>query len=194
MNNLVAQGITGVYYLQGVMETGSGFQLNADSSFEFFFSYGALDREGKGIWSLQKDSVIIFNSSKRPPLDFKLVKQVANNDKTITIQIDDSNKNILQFVQGFIKAKSGETSFEMDSEGFAKIEGQQIDSIGLIFTLCPDRYSIFPVESDKNDFTFKFEPWIAEVFFENFALKYSGESLIGKHPLLEKDEYTYVKE
>jgi hypothetical protein len=40
-------GVTGEYYLEGVMETASVFQLNPDSSFNFFFSYGALDRSAK---------------------------------------------------------------------------------------------------------------------------------------------------
>ena len=49
MLNLNAQkNITGEYYLQGVIETASGFKLNDDSTFEFFFSYGALDRYGSG--------------------------------------------------------------------------------------------------------------------------------------------------
>ena len=43
-----ANDMVGEYYLTGVMETASGFRLNADSSFDFFFSYGALDRSGKG--------------------------------------------------------------------------------------------------------------------------------------------------
>ncbi|MEP6725590.1 MAG: hypothetical protein ABJC98_07235, partial [Bacteroidota bacterium] len=38
----------GVYFLKGVMETASVFELKPDSSFEFFFSQGALDRGGKG--------------------------------------------------------------------------------------------------------------------------------------------------
>jgi hypothetical protein len=78
--------------------------------------------------------------------------------------------------------------------GIRKIKGQQIDSIGLTFTFCPDRYSIFPVENSNNYFAFEFEPWIAEVFFANFALKYSNNNLIGEHLLLQENEYTYVKE
>jgi len=35
---LQTDSITGAYYLKGVMETASGFKLNADSTFEFFFS------------------------------------------------------------------------------------------------------------------------------------------------------------
>ena len=31
------KNLAGEYYLQGVMEIASGFKLNADSSFEFYF-------------------------------------------------------------------------------------------------------------------------------------------------------------
>jgi hypothetical protein len=192
--NANAQNITGEYYLRGVMETASGFQVNADSSFLFFFSYGALDRYGKGRWSLQDNSVIVFNSAQRPTLDFRLEKHETSKEKTITIQVDDNNKNILRYVQGFVKTQSGAEPFEMNDDGIAQINVQQIDSIALIFTLCPDRYSVFPVTDGNNYFVFRLEPWIAEVFFENFTLKYSDNTLTGKHPLLEDKEYTYEKE
>jgi hypothetical protein len=192
--NISAQNIAGEYYLHGVMEVGTGFQLNTDSSFEFFFSYGALDRYGKGTWSLQNDSVIILNGDKRPPLDFRLEKSSATKEKAVTIQVDDANKNILRYVQGIVKTKSGEEPFEMSNDGIAQLKDEPIDSIALIFTLCPDRYSVFAVNPGNNYFLFKIEPWIAEVFFENFSLKYADNTLTGKHPLLINKEYTYEKE
>ena len=39
------------YQLDGVMETGSGLLLRADCSFEWYFSYGALDLGARGKWS-----------------------------------------------------------------------------------------------------------------------------------------------
>jgi hypothetical protein len=48
------KNIAGIYSLEGVMETSSAFQLNSDSGFEFYFSYGALDRHGSGKWSLKR--------------------------------------------------------------------------------------------------------------------------------------------
>ena len=191
--NMLAQNVTGEYYLNGVMETASSLKLNADSSFEFFFSYGSLDRYGKGKWSLQNNSVIILNSEKRPPLDFKLEKASTADQKNIIIQIDNENKNILRYVQGFVKTKSGEQNFEMNDDGIAEIKNQPVDSIGLIFTLCPDRYSVIPVSENNNHFVFRIEPWIATVFFDNFTLHYSDNMLKGKHPLLTGNEYNYKK-
>src|ERR1051325_4784902 len=59
--HLAAQNNTmaGQYSLTGVMETASGIQLNKDSTFQFYFSYGALDRYGSGKWSVQKDNIIL---------------------------------------------------------------------------------------------------------------------------------------
>ena len=50
MTNAQQKSPVGTYLLQGVREMASGFELKADSTFEFFFSYGALDRYGKGKW------------------------------------------------------------------------------------------------------------------------------------------------
>ena len=47
----------GEYYLSGVMETASGFKLNPDSTFQFFFSYGALDRSGSGTWKQEGNNI-----------------------------------------------------------------------------------------------------------------------------------------
>ena len=45
------------YQLEGVMETGSGLLLRADCSFEWYFSYGALDLGARGTWS-RKDATV----------------------------------------------------------------------------------------------------------------------------------------
>ena len=45
------------YQLDGVMETGSGLLLRADCSFEWYFSYGALDLGARGTWRQNDDAV-----------------------------------------------------------------------------------------------------------------------------------------
>lgn len=45
------------YQLDGVMETGSGLLLRADCSFEWYFSYGALDLGARGTWNSQDAAV-----------------------------------------------------------------------------------------------------------------------------------------
>jgi hypothetical protein len=51
--------MAGEYSLSGVMETASAIQLNEDSTFRFYFSYGALDRYGSGKWSVHEKNIIL---------------------------------------------------------------------------------------------------------------------------------------
>lgn len=47
------------YEIDGVMETGSGLLLRADCSFEWYFSYGALDLGARGRWESNGDGVVL---------------------------------------------------------------------------------------------------------------------------------------
>ena len=49
--------LAGDYQLDGVMETGSGLRLREDGSFEWYFSYGALDLGARGTWVRNGDIV-----------------------------------------------------------------------------------------------------------------------------------------
>ena len=49
--------LAGAYSLDGVMETGSGLLLRDDGSFEWYFSYGALDLGARGRWKRAGDVV-----------------------------------------------------------------------------------------------------------------------------------------
>ena len=49
--------LAGEYELSGVMETGSGLLLRGDGSFEWYFSYGALDLGARGKWTRKGDVV-----------------------------------------------------------------------------------------------------------------------------------------
>ena len=56
----VAQpSLAGDYHLDGVMETGSGLLLRDDGSFEWFFTYGALDLGARGKWKREGDTVVL---------------------------------------------------------------------------------------------------------------------------------------
>ena len=51
------EALAGEYHLEGVMETGSGLLLREDGTFEWFFTYGALDLGARGKWTREGDSV-----------------------------------------------------------------------------------------------------------------------------------------
>ncbi len=186
--------ISGQYYLEGVMETASVFKLTADSTFEFFFSYGALDRYGSGKWTPENNNIIL-NSRPYPGKDFKLVDSASDNTKFITIKIDDKNENFFRFVHCTINTDNGDTMLDANEKAVITLPNKTTGIIHLLFDLCPEKISTFTISNTtQNVFTFRFEPWMMEVFFTNFTLTYQKDHLEGKHPLLTEKDYTYVKD
>lgn len=192
MQSGAQRNIAGEYYLSGAMEVASGFKLNNDSSFEFFFSYGALDRYGSGKWSVNKDSVV-FNSKPFPGSDFKLVNTIASNNASSILKIEDKNTNLYRLVYCRLKSGNRDSVFEFDETG-TFILPYAADSIELLCELCAERVSSFSLDTQPATYTFHFEPWMPEVFFNNAAYYFSGEYLEGKHPLLGDKVYRFNKE
>ena len=185
--------LAGEYYLRGVMETGSGFKLEADSTFQFFFSYGALDREGKGKWTV-KDDHVIFNSAPRPGNDFALVSSKQTKDDSITIKIIDQSGYFLSHVYCLLRSGEKQAEAISNKEGIVSFPKQHIDSLTLIFEFCPERTSVFSIkEPTHNYFEFRFEPWMMEVFFIDYSLHIKGYDLEGAHPLLNGKSYDFIK-
>ena len=185
--------MTGAYYLHGVTEIASGFKLNSDSTFEFFFIYGALDRFGSGKWFAKGDEIHI-TSRPKPSHDFKLLRASRIDSPGTVVQIVDSNRNILSYVE--VTLFSGGTAHRelTDSHGMVQFPELKADSLTLRFEFTAERESVFVnLPREANQFEFGFEPWLVEVFFEDLVLKHDGKALTGQHPLLIKGEYNFEK-
>lgn len=189
------KSIVGEYYLSGVREVGAGIKLNTDSTFEFFFAYGALDRAGQGTWK-QQGNQLILTSRLRPAKDFALISSRTVPGNQLTLRIVDPNKQLLQYV-AFATKNGTDIQREMaNSEGEAKFAKQSAEAISLRFELCPDRYSVFPVTNKAhNYYEFRLEPWIAEVFFENVTYTISDNGFDGPLQILEPDKtYSFERQ
>lgn len=184
---------TGIYSLQGVRETASVFKLNEDSTFEFYFSYGALDRYGSGKWSVKNDSIVLY-SKPFPGKDFKIVDSALTGNNYTTFKIENQNPSFYRFIYCVLKKPEGDTLLNADAEGIIILPNKS-DTVNLLFELSAERMSTFHLDNSKfNSYTLRFEPWIVEVFFNKFSLKYLKDRLEGRHPLLENKKYTYQKE
>ncbi len=183
----------GAYHLRGVMEVASGFKLNEDSSFQFFFSYGALDRFGEGRWTRSGEDLIL-NSRKKPEHDFALVRSSHENNNRITLKILDGDAFMRSHVYAVIKAGNKQQDGAFDKEGILSFASDAIDSLELFFEFCPEKSSKFLISSkDHNYFEFRFEPWMMEVFFQNYHLQLTSDGLKGGHPLLKGNSFEYEK-
>ncbi|MFI5128789.1 MAG: hypothetical protein ACHQFX_02310 [Chitinophagales bacterium] len=180
---LSLQKIAGGYYLHRVKETASGFKLNPDGTFQFFFTYGALDRYGAGNFKIENETVIL-QSRAWSGKDFALINSDISGRGT-TIKITDKNPIFQKHV--FASLKNGEDGSwqSPDTKGEVNFPNSEASVITLAFEFCPERFTFFPIENkEHNYFEFRLESWIMEVFFNQFSLRVKGRVLLGKHPLL----------
>jgi hypothetical protein len=186
--------MAGMYHLFGVKETSSGFKLNPDGTFLFFFTYGALDRYGSGYWGIKEDHVI-FQSKPWAGRDFALTdSRTTGRGDRITIKMVDTNPVLVKHM--FFSLKNGETGSWLQSSPSGEVifPAQPITNISAVFEFCPERFSHFNIgNSEHNYFEFRLEPWIMEVYFEGFVLKAEKYALTGKHPLMRDAQYVYEK-
>jgi hypothetical protein len=182
------------YYLRGVHEMASGFKIEANKTFDFFFSYGALDRYGSGSWEI-RDNQVVFKSKEWSGSDFKLDEsQIADYDK-IVIEVMVNNQALARNIYASLEGGKPNSWHSADKEGIIVFKKQMIDSISLALEFCPERFSIQQVHnSDHNYFKFNPEPWIFEYYFNDFALYFKDFGLYGGHPMLEGKDFFYSRQ
>jgi hypothetical protein len=181
------QDIFGEYYITGVHEMASGFQLNKDSSFQFFFSYGAVDRMAKGRFTA-RDGKIILHGDKIPAKDFT-IKDQKKEGKGYTIKITDKNTYLQKGIICFFKKADQQTTARTDAEGYSHIENADIDTIFVLHPLYPDVLTTVKLGGNPNNyFELTLNPSLAEVCFQNFELTIEGNNLTGSLPYLFEQE------
>jgi hypothetical protein len=183
----------GEYYLEGVREVGSGLRFNADNTFDFFFSYGAVDRIAAGTWH-QKGDRLILEGPPKPEKDFVLVNSKKSGGRQLTIRITNPNRNYLSGIYCIIETAAGQLEGRSDQDGLIVIETTGVKQFNLVHSYFPDRLSTYDVQDlSHNYFEFTIDPHIADVEFKNISLKIGRKSLEGPHPLLQGDALTYVR-
>lgn len=185
--------IAGEYQLQGVREMASAFLLKPEGDFQFYFSYGALDRYGSGKWKFTGDKVV-FNSAEKPGQDFALLESKKSPEDHISVQITDRNKNLLRYVYASLQKENKESWVPANNDGIIQFPKQDLMDISLVFEFCPEKISTFNnLCKTDNEFVFRIEPWIVEVFFTDFILQAGENGLIGPHPLMKGDQYLFAR-
>ncbi|QNP41370.1 hypothetical protein [Lysobacter solisilvae (ex Woo and Kim 2020)] len=82
----VEHKLAGHYYLEGVMETGSELQLDANGRFQWYFSYGALDLAAEGQWQHEGGKVVLL------PEHFQFPPQYPQTEfKRMQLRVDGAD-------------------------------------------------------------------------------------------------------
>lgn len=186
--------IPGEYYLEGMREMASGFLFRHDGSFQFFFTYGAMDRYGSGKWESQNGNVVL-NSGPAPAADFSLLESGSGETGFITIRVESPNPALLTYIYVSLEKGAEGSWHPLNQQGELRLPVQSLSDISLILEFCAERFSTIPIETaGHNRFIFRIEPSIMEVFFRDFSLGVQSEALIGNHPLMEGQDFRYVRQ
>lgn len=184
----------GEYYLKGVMETAAGFKLNQDSTFQFFFSYGALDRQGQGKWKMEADK-IIFDSNPKNLRDFKLTSSEKDEKEGITIIFTGGNAAINKYLHAIVRTGSREEHAAAGNDGVALLPAMKADTIILFFEWCAEKRSVFtPDRTSDNHYTFELQPTIFDVVFDHFKMAVQPDKMTGALPFSGDMVCNFVKE
>ncbi len=126
--------------------------------------------------------------------DFVSVDSKEINQNFITIKTVGGNPVLLRHV--FFSLKNGETGSWIKTNEREKCHFplQPVITVSMVFEFCKERFTHFSIENPgHNYFEFRFEPWLMEVYFNNFQLRISKYVLSGKHPLMKGEKLVYEK-
>lgn len=189
-----AEEIAGGYFLQGVKDVKSGFQLSSNYTFKFFSTQNGIDRYGSGRWELNKNT-IVFTGRLAPARIYKLYSARRVNDNFVTVRFTDDNPAVVKNIECVLFTARGRQKLFTNADGVVKFNKYEVDSIQFRSQIFPDHsFTFICTNKIQNNFEFGFEKAAFEVFFDNFTLLYTSNMLAGQHPLLKGNQFRFVKD
>lgn len=192
VGTLMAQtDLSGEYQLAPLPEIAAGFQLKKDSSFEFYFIYGAIDRYGKGSWTVEGNEVVL-NSSPGAHPPFVLETTEPGPAGGCLIRMADHNPFLLSAIYAMENLQTQAGFVQANNRGELQINRMESDSVFLVSELFPEKTYRFRLpENGHRTLVFRLAPDAFEVFLSGIRLRIEGNTLAGSIPLLKPGDYRF---
>ncbi len=186
--------IDAAYRLTGIHDMAAGFQFKPDGTFEFYYIYGASDRNATGHYSISGDTIQL-KSDKVAGEDFTITHQSKKGNK-YKIVVTEKNKYLLKHIIAVAMVGNKENVFESDENGVIEIDLKKCDTIYMQHQFFPDALSLIKDENnDNNYFEVTLNPSLQQVSFKGIDFFIDGDKL---HCLtnyfLPFENITFVKE
>lgn len=138
-----------IYHLTGIRETAGGITLYADNTFDFYLSYGAIDRHGYGNWKQEQD-IIFLDSNYSDKQGFTIVEQGNIDMQGFQISLKNPDPYFAGMMHGF--AITGSTSEEQhaNEKGVMQFTTQAPEKLLVMNELFPDQIITIMPESNSN--------------------------------------------
>lgn len=174
--NALSQNIFGIYSLTGIHDMAASFRLNADSTFDFFYAYGAADRFADGTFTVQGDQVIL-KSSKLPGNDFSVDKQYKQSGELV-IEIKNNNTLLASNVLCICFKGEEMEEFYADKNGKINAGKNAYDKVYLQHLFYPDIPTLIRDSANNNNyFEVSLKPSLEKISFKGIDLTVSGNTL-----------------
>ncbi|MEP7171543.1 MAG: hypothetical protein ABI855_19385 [Bacteroidota bacterium] len=182
------------YRLTGIHDMAAGFQFKNDGTFEFYYIYGASDRNAKGTYLIIGDTIKL-KSDKEAGKDFTITQQSKKGSK-YKVAVIEKNQYLLKHVIAVVVADEKENVFESDEIGEIEIDLKHCDKIYLQHQLFPDALTQIKDSTNNNNyFEVTLNPSLQQVSFKGIDFFIDGDNL---HCLtnyfLPFENITFVKE
>jgi hypothetical protein len=173
-------------YDGGQMEIAAGLELKADGRFRYALSYGALDEEAAGTWTVSGSQVLLTSDRVVAPR-FVLVSRTRSGDGVLQIGLDVPKGLSRQYFDAVITSTNGQTERKQlsdDGLSWRFTSASVPTSVRMLFPV----FSVIsePIQVDPGSgysLRFRFEPNdLGKVAFQATPLKIANaEFLLDRH-------------
>jgi hypothetical protein len=182
-NTSFSQGsLDAVYQLYGKMEMASAFKFNSDNTFEFFYSYGAVDRQAAGTYQMEGNNIIL-KSDKAAGQDFHIIKESRGKKPQIKVDAPQTwfaSNVVCRFIKG-----DQEEYVQTEDSGVAESSYSECDVIMVLHGLYPDEWTLIkPKENQNQSFEIGLNPSLEKVSFKGVILTIENDVISMKSAYL----------
>jgi len=168
------QNIQGEYYFRQT-EMAAGFKFTEDGQFQFFFTYGAVDRSAAGTFSVE-GNMVKLKSEKEPGKDFTVNREFRQGEG-YHLAFTNANSMMVENIRCFVLVGDKREEAVTDSQGRIQLDIPHCDSIYVQHLLFPDIVTLVKSpENLNNHFELSLNPSLEQVSFKgiDFTIEEDG--------------------
>lgn len=172
--------IEGEYYFRKT-EMVAGFKFSVDGTFQFFFSYGAVDRSAAGTFSVA-GNLLKLNSYKEPGKDFTVTSQ-SRQGAGYSLKFKHQHTYLTENIRCIFQTGDQRTEAVSDSKGQVQVDIPHCDSIYIQHQLYPDIVTqVKEPGNQHNHFELSLNPSLEQVSFKGIDLTIEEDGALSCHP------------
>ncbi len=164
-------------YIFSRQEMVAGFKFTEDGKFDFFLSYGAVDRTASGTFKVE-GKTIKLKSDKAAGKDFNVIAQFKSGIG-YSLKFQDAQAYFLDGIRCTFFIGGERHDEYVDNKGMLTVPYPHSDSIFVFHTLFPDFVTcIKDDKNENNNFTLTLNPSLAQVSFKGIDFTIEDDSTI----------------